>query len=521
VGYGDILPRNLLEITYATVVILFGGLLLPAVVGGLAANMSNFRFASKAFQKKLSKTRRYLIERVKLGEDVIEAILRYYNYNWSRRSGVVDQEIMNELSTPLRTHVALFINEGTISSVPYFTRCDDTMKQLIILALQHQQFIPSDVIVEEGEVGKEMFFLHRGEATATVSSMATIPFRILGSGDYFGESGLLQMSTTNFETVTATTYCECFSLSRNRFDDVLEESPLAKDVKADIANFLLRSSIRSKRVLQNISQHSKCTRLVVESELEKESSSTILKSAWVLLPSSPYYLTWNCVLFAACIYNAWMIPFRLAFKTSSDSYFWVVDIFFVLDMFVNYRFVGFTQDGEVIVDVERIKRTYMLRRFKTDILSSFPLDLIAFLFLPRVTSLAIGLYIGDMLRVLKLLRFPRYFYVVEKVFAVLQDKNVPLAPLRMVEFFGGVILIAHLAACGFFSFARWNRNNSYCARSEGILSLGCQWDGTWIKRQIYNGKLPVDGGEVWQQYIRSFNWALPTLVMVVIGDVVS
>jgi hypothetical protein len=35
-----------------------------------------------------------------------------------------------------------------------------------------------------------------------------------------------------------------------------------------------------------------------------------------------------------------------------------------------------------------------------------------------------------------------------------------------------------------------------------------------------NGKLPVDGGKPWQQYIRAFNWALPTLVVVVIGDVV-
>ena len=50
VGYGDIIPRNIIEITFATVVILFGGLVLPAVVGGLAAYISNFHMTAKLFQ---------------------------------------------------------------------------------------------------------------------------------------------------------------------------------------------------------------------------------------------------------------------------------------------------------------------------------------------------------------------------------------------------------------------------------------------------------------------------------------
>lgn len=33
VGYGDITPRNIIETTFATIVILFGGLILPAIVG--------------------------------------------------------------------------------------------------------------------------------------------------------------------------------------------------------------------------------------------------------------------------------------------------------------------------------------------------------------------------------------------------------------------------------------------------------------------------------------------------------
>jgi hypothetical protein len=429
----------------------------------------------------------------------------------------MDDDIMVELSTPLRLAVASYINDGAMNSIPFFARCNDAMKQSILSSLQHRQFVPSEIIMEEGAIANEMFFLHRGKAVTSLASLPLVSYRMLRNGDYFGECGLI--SSTNFETVRATSYCECFALTRADFEEAIEGSPIAKKVKADIANFHLRSTLLGKRVLQNISNHAKCYRLVLEMPLVRKSTLSGLRGATVLLPNSAIYLVWNCFLFAACVYNAWMIPFRLVFGSSADSSVmidWVFDIFFVLDMYLNFRFVGFIQDGEVVVDIERIKKNYMQRRFKMDIISSCPFDLLAFLFLPKV-SLLIGLDLGDLLRVLKLLRFPRYFNVIEKVFALLNDRNIPLGPLRLVEFFGGVILIAHVAACGFFGFARWNKSDDYCFESDAI---GCQWYGTWIYRQIFNGKLPTDGGDVWQQYIRSFNWALPTLVVVVIGDVV-
>lgn len=78
--------------------------------------------------------------------------------------------------------------------------------------------------------------------------------------------------------------------------------------------------------------------------------------------------------------------------------------------------------------------------------------------------------------------------------------------------------------------ARWKNIYQDCAGKESIgLEISewaghhaeCLWSDTWIERQIRKGKLPISGGATHQLYIRSFNWALPTLVVVVIGDVVS
>ena len=60
VGYGDIIPTNSYETTFAALVILFGGLVLPAVVGGLAAYLGNWNVAVKVHRNKLSRVRSYM-----------------------------------------------------------------------------------------------------------------------------------------------------------------------------------------------------------------------------------------------------------------------------------------------------------------------------------------------------------------------------------------------------------------------------------------------------------------------------
>ena len=47
----------------------------------------------------------------------------------------------------------------------------------------------------------------------------------------------------------------------------------------------------------------------------------------------------------------------------------------------------------------------------------------------------------------------------------------------------------------------------------------CKWDGTWMQTQIADDKVTGQASS-FSYYVRSFNWAMPTLVVVVIGDVV-
>ena len=330
IGYGDIVPTNIIETTYATIVILFGGIVLPAVVGGLAAYMSNFNITAKLFRKRLMKVRKYLL-RIKLSGSVVNKVFQYYDYHWSCQGGVVEQDVMEELTLPLRMQSQSYISGETINLIPFFSRCDQVTKQLIVSALQSRVFIPSDCIIQQGERVTMMFFLRQGRAEVSFSNMK-VPLRILSSGDFFGESSLLRSSLSS-ETVQACTYCECFTLSKEDFTDAIDESPSVDQVKLDIANAETQANLMNKRIICNISDHPKCLRFLSEPLSEKKKSMKSSPSH-VFLPESRYLVAWNGFLLCICVYHAWMIPFRLAFMTSSSSKTvdWLFDLFFLLDM---------------------------------------------------------------------------------------------------------------------------------------------------------------------------------------------
>ena len=116
----------------ATIVILFGGLLLPAVVGGLAAYMGNLNMAEKFYKTKSARNKSFM-RKSNVKKTVIDKVNRYYNYLWSCHGGVDEQSIMDELDGPLWDKVAMHVNGEDIKNIPFFSSCDDRTKKLPIL----------------------------------------------------------------------------------------------------------------------------------------------------------------------------------------------------------------------------------------------------------------------------------------------------------------------------------------------------------------------------------------------------
>ena len=533
-GYGDIVPTNFLETTFATVVILFGGLILPAVVGGLAAYLANVNLTRKNYRRKLGAAKSYM-KHCMMDKGLINRVTSYYDYLWSRQDAIDEESIMNEFPWPLRQQVAIHLHRIQIDAVPFFENCEDSVKQLIVSILKPRIFMPMDIVIHKGEIGTSMYFIEKGEvAIIAENGMA---FCVLEKGDYFGESSLISTAVLT-SSAKALTYCDVFVLQKEDFQGVMEEF-VSLDKQKNITERMMATMKKKLKlngnITHNLTHHPKCSTLVsmIDTTQVRKGEDGQIKGTSGVLPSRvPYYpgskflLMWNAIMVISYVYNAWTVPFRLAFKTEPsywlDSFF---DCLLVLDMYLNYCKFAFLREGEFVDDVERVKSNYILNRLKLDIISILPYDAI-YHFIVRSGHSPI---VKACLRASKLFLTVRLPQLLSSILTFLEDANVNIASFRLVEFLSGVVLIAHWAACGFYAFARLKNDELTCLElhnNSDILMTKvkevteCRWKNTWIQRQIMNGKIPHNGGTIWQRYIRSFNWALPTLVVVVIGDVV-
>lgn len=397
--------------------------------------------SSKFPSKRVARTRQYL-QRICVSEQLVDNISRYYDYIMASHGGVVEGDVMAELPVTVRSTVSSHINGAALHALPFLSRCDETTLQALCLLLQPRIFLPSDIVLKEGEQGFEMYLIKHGTVTVTTTSVSGV-LRILSSGDFVGEGSLLGSSLSE-ATVTAQTYCEFFSLSHEDFDDALLDSSVADLVKIDLANHLIRARTRNKRASENLCRHPKALRIAIGSAESSKAVASKLTGSLTIRADSLLLLTWDVLLLGICVYNAWMIPFRLAFAGLSRltlTIDWILDLFFLVDMVLRYRFVSFEQGGELVTDPTRISRNYLANRFLIDFISTVPFDMVVYLLLPREPW---ALVLEELLRILKLIRLGRHFGTLESLFLYLHDHGVhSLSLLKLVEFLSGVIMIAH------------------------------------------------------------------------------
>ena len=87
---------------------------------------------------------------------------------------------------------------------------------------------PGDVIVQEGSVGKHVFFIHTGLCSLHLRSVEDDDVRILADGCFFGEAAIL-LKTKRSCTVRACTMVETFVVEEDVFTEVCDEFPEIAD----------------------------------------------------------------------------------------------------------------------------------------------------------------------------------------------------------------------------------------------------------------------------------------------------
>lgn len=121
----------------------------------------------------------------------------------------------------------------------------------------------------------------------------------------------------------------------------------------------------------------------MEADEDIEEKMTGKEVKYIVRVSSSYRLWWDILVILLAIYNSFTIPLQLAFNPAALSspfllsFDTVVDLLFMLDVFVNFRttYISQTTGNEVYNPKMIAKEYFKSGRLVIDVLSSLPLDI--------------------------------------------------------------------------------------------------------------------------------------------------
>ena len=155
-------------------------------------------------------------------------IFDYYRYLWENRMGYDESSVLEDLPPTLRQELSLVLKSDLIKKVSFLRDASLELVQALSLEMRAVVFTPGDIILQEGDTGRHMYFISRGtvDVLAADGAVAT-----LSDGDFFGELALLHQQRRK-ATVRAVGYCDLYALDQEAFDRTLELYPdFAREIR--------------------------------------------------------------------------------------------------------------------------------------------------------------------------------------------------------------------------------------------------------------------------------------------------
>ena len=108
-----------IETLFVTVDFLVGVLVVSSIVGNIGTMIENMNAARADYQNKMDSIKQYMVFR-RVTEEIERRVLQWFDYLWSNKASLEEENIMNMMPGKLKGEIALFVHLDTLKKVKIF-----------------------------------------------------------------------------------------------------------------------------------------------------------------------------------------------------------------------------------------------------------------------------------------------------------------------------------------------------------------------------------------------------------------
>ncbi|PWA53533.1 Ankyrin repeat-containing protein [Artemisia annua] len=252
VGYGDIHAVNVREMIFIMVYVSFD-MVLAAYLGGNITALVVRGSKPEIYRERIKNLLKYM-DRNKLGKDIRYRIRDQLRSPYD--SSQTDSAVLQDLPSSLRATVIENLYKPHIEKVPLFKGCSLEFINQIVSRVHEEFFPPGKVIMEQGSVVDQLYFISDGklEEVVVYEGGPKDAVSILNPHDSFGDVSILCNIPEPY-TVRVSERCLLLRIDKQSFSNILKI--YFHDKRKILANLLegKESNVHMKHVVSEIKAH--------------------------------------------------------------------------------------------------------------------------------------------------------------------------------------------------------------------------------------------------------------------------